>query len=119
MLKPCTVDQLKNRRLLAFVAAFHGFFVWPYIVAIMNKHGISDELCANMLTYMEIMSCGPMGAYFIAAHTNTKSGKMSMKDFAASIGNSAVDMVSSRVGGKLPDIPGVEGNAVVPKPGDL
>ena len=110
LIRPSTPDDpLRNRRLLAFIAAFHCFFVWPYIVAMMNKeYGVSDDLCVSMLHYMEIMSCGPIAAYFLAAHK--KDGLMSIKDFATVTGNGMMDSMSSyspRV------IPGAEGSGAV------
>jgi len=69
MLKPCKKDALKNRRLIALVAAIHGFFVYPIFMAILNKkYGVSDELCKSMLVYMEALTVIPLGGYFHAAY---------------------------------------------------
>lgn len=74
MAKKKSKDILKNRRLLAFIAALHGFFLWPYMVVFLSKHfNLSDEFAHSLLSYMEIISSGPMVAYFIGAHVDQKN----------------------------------------------
>lgn len=64
MNSPCK-DYLRNRRILAFGAAFHGFFVFPYMLVGMH---VSDAAMGSLLTYMASIITAPIGAYLYASH---------------------------------------------------
>ncbi len=65
MFKPNKNDPLKNRRTLAILAAFHGFFIFPYVLIILH---VSDALGGSLLTYMTTLTAIPIGGYLFAAH---------------------------------------------------
>lgn len=69
MLRPDENDPLKNRRLLAMLAAFNGFFVFPVLVIFCAIHWhLSDGVCHDLLHYMGIPVLAPICAYLYSAH---------------------------------------------------
>lgn len=69
MLKPDKNDPLKNRRSLALLAAFNGFFVFPILLLAASYYlKTSDQLCEELLHYMGASVLAPMMAYLYAAH---------------------------------------------------
>lgn len=77
MLKADKNDPLKNRRLLAMLAAFNGFFIFPWIIAVFSyKLHLSDVLCDKLINYMAVSVISPMIGYLYAAHKkDTKDAK--------------------------------------------
>lgn len=61
-------DRLALRRWLAIISAFHGLFIFPYVVAWCSFHKITDSLCEAMLVYMQVLTTPILGAYLYAAH---------------------------------------------------
>lgn len=59
------MDHNEERRILAYVSAIHGFFVFPY--ALIALH-VSDALGSSLLTYMAALTAAPIGAYLYASH---------------------------------------------------
>lgn len=73
MFKPDKNDPLKNCRLLAMMAAFNGFFIFPALVVIFNyKFHVSDDLCSKLLNYMAASVLAPVIGYLYAAHKKDK-----------------------------------------------
>lgn len=73
MFKPNRNDPLKNRRLLAMLAAFNGFFIFPVLVVVASyKLRISDMLCEDLLHYMAASVLAPVFGYLYAAHKKDK-----------------------------------------------
>lgn len=69
MLKADKNDPLKNRRLLAMLAAFNGFFVFPVLIILCSYElHISDVLCEKLLNYMAVSVLAPVIGYLYAAH---------------------------------------------------
>jgi hypothetical protein len=79
MLKPDKNDPLKNRRLLAMMAAFNGFFIFPILVGIGSYVlKLSDLLCEDLLHYMAVTVLAPVMGYLYAAHRkDSKDGSTS------------------------------------------
>jgi positive regulator of sigma E activity len=76
MFSPSKEDLLKNRRLLAMVAAANGFFVFPLFVILCSAVlKTSDVLCEHMLTYMGVSMMAPVLGYLYAAHNHDKDKK--------------------------------------------
>jgi hypothetical protein len=69
MFKPTDKDPLKNRRSLALLAAFNGFFVFPVLLIASSYYlKTSDALCEDLLHYMGVSVLAPMIGYLYAAH---------------------------------------------------
>lgn len=64
-------DPLSNRRHLAMLAAFNGFFVFPTLVAwFSHEWHVSDELCKHLLNYMGVTMLAPILGYLYSAHAH-------------------------------------------------
>jgi predicted membrane-bound dolichyl-phosphate-mannose-protein mannosyltransferase len=62
-------DPLRNRRLLAMLAAFWGFFVFPVLLILANRYlKTTDGLCSDMLKYMAASVLAPIVGYLYSAH---------------------------------------------------
>lgn len=73
MLRPDANDPLKDRRLLAMLAAFNGFFVFPLFITVISIHfKASDSLCKALLVYMGVDCLAPVLGYLYAAHKKDK-----------------------------------------------
>lgn len=69
MFKPDSDDPLKNRRLLAMLCAFNGFFIFPITIALFSyKMHVSDDLCTKLIAYMATTCLTPVIAYLYASH---------------------------------------------------
>ena len=64
-------DPLSDRRSLAMLAAFNGFFVFPLLVAwFSHAWHLSDELCKHLLNYMGVTMLAPIMGFLYSAHRN-------------------------------------------------
>lgn len=63
------MDNLKNRRRLAWFSAFYSLVIWPNLLIAYNIYGsLNDGIINNMLLYVGTLASGPIGAYIWAAN---------------------------------------------------